>query len=67
MLCKDADTGEEFLVEVQNAPQNSFQDRVLTYSTYPIREQMAKPIGLIREGGKQGHMDYSLKPVYVIN
>ena len=41
LLCTDAQTGEEFLVEVQNAPQTSFQDRVLTYATYPIREQTA--------------------------
>ena len=30
LLCTDSDTGEEFLVEVQNAQQNSFQDRVLS-------------------------------------
>ena len=33
LLCKDDISGEEFLVEVQNAPQNSFKDRVLSYST----------------------------------
>ena len=67
MLCKDADTGEEFLVEVQNAQQNSFKDRVLSYSTYPIREQLAKRLARIRDGENLDRMDYSLKPVYVIS
>ena len=67
MLCKDADTGEEFLVEVQNAPQNNFQDRVLSYSTYPIREQMGRRISRIRDGEKLDRMDYSLRPIYVLS
>lgn len=67
LLCKDANTDEEFLVEVQNAPQSSFQDRVLSYSTYPIREQMAVRLAKIREGESLNRMDYSLKPVYVIS
>ena len=67
MLCKDEDTGEEFLVEVQNAPQNSFQDRVLSYSTYPIREQMSQRLARIRDGEKLDRMDYSLKPIYVLS
>ena len=67
MLCKDADTGEEFLVEVQNAPQNNFQDRVLSYSTYPIREQMARRISRIRDGEKLDRMDYTLRPIYVLS
>ena len=67
MLCKDADTGEEFLVEVQNAPQDSFQDRVLSYSAYPIREQMARRISRIRDGEKLDRMDYTLKPIYVLS
>ena len=67
MLCTDADTGEEFLVEVQNAPQNSFQDRVLSYSTYPIREQLAVRLASLRDGERLDRMDYSLKPIYVIS
>ena len=67
MLCKDADTGEEFLVEVQNAPQSNFQDRVLSYSTYPIREQMARRISRIRDGEKLDRMDYTLRPIYVLS
>ena len=42
LLCRDADTGEEFLVEVQNASDPTFKDRVLYYSTVPLREQMEK-------------------------
>jgi predicted transposase/invertase (TIGR01784 family) len=67
LLCKDAKTGEEFLVEVQNAPQNSFRDRALSYSTYPIREQLAGRMARIRDGEKMSKMDYGLKPVYVIS
>lgn len=67
MLCTDAKTGEEFLVEVQNAPQSSFQDRVLTYATYPIREQTSARLARIRDGEGLDRMDYSLKPVYVIS
>ena len=66
MLCKDKDTGEEFLVEVQNREQDSFKDRMLVYSTYPIREQMEIRAQEIHEG-KRDSMDYSLKPVYVIS
>ena len=67
LLCKDRDTGEEFLVEVQNREQNSFQDRMLVYSTYPIREQMEVRAHEIREGKIKDPMDYSLKPVYVVS
>jgi hypothetical protein len=42
MLCKSADTGEEFIVEVQNRGQASYMDRVLSYATFPIRMQMAE-------------------------
>ena len=42
LLCRDADTGEEFLVEVQNAPDKTFKDRALYYSLVPVREQMEK-------------------------
>ena len=78
LLCTDKDTGEQFLVEVQNKPKLSFRDRMLFYSTYPIREQMALKIKKRREemeeqlnnGSAVKHpdpMDYSLKPVYVIS
>ena len=78
LLCKDKDTGEEFLVEVQNEPHDSYRDRMLYYSTFAIREQMTAKIAKMREdfenqlkhGGKarrSDKMDYSLKPVYVVS
>ena len=70
LLCRDDDTGEEFLVEVQNAPSDSYPDRVLYYSYYPLREQLAKKdLKLLekKEDVERGRMDYSLKPVYVIS
>lgn len=70
LLCRDDDTGEEFLVEVQNAPSDSYPDRVLYYSYYPLREQLAKKdLKLLEkeDNDERGKMDYSLKPVYVIS
>ena len=67
LLCKDGDTGEEFLVEVQNREQKSFRDRLLVYATYPIREQLEVRVQEIREGVVSDPMDYSLKPVYVVS
>ena len=70
LLCRDDDTGEEFLVEVQNAPSDSYPDRVLYYSYYPLREQLAKKdLKLLEkeDNEERGKMDYSLKPVYVIS
>ena len=78
LLCKEEGTGEEFLVEVQNREQHSFRDRVLVYSTYPIREQMAvkmsersAAVSQALANGKPlkalDRMDYSLKPVYVMS
>ena len=76
LLCRDDDTGEEFLVEVQNAPSDSYPDRVLYYSYYPLREQLAKKdLKLLEDKDKEKEekederdkMDYSLKPVYVIS
>lgn len=66
LLCKDRDTGEEFLVEVQNREQKSFRDRMLVYATYPIREQMEVRVQQIRDSVADP-MDYSLKPVYVVS
>ena len=67
LLCKDDVTGEEFLVEVQNSDQKSYRDRVLAYATYPIREQLATKLAMMKEQGQKFGMDYSLKPIYVIS
>ncbi|NEQ11006.1 MAG: Rpn family recombination-promoting nuclease/putative transposase, partial [Moorea sp. SIO4E2] len=48
-------TGERFIVEIQKAKQNFFQDRSAYYSTFPIQEQAQK-----------GDWDYQLKAVYTV-
>ena len=63
-----ADTGERFIVEMQLASQESFRDRMLYYSTYPIRSQIMERMKKLE--GDYPHinkMDYSLSPVYVIS
>lgn len=52
--------GDRFIVEMQKAKQDHFQDRSIYYSSFAIREQGQK--------GKQDNMpwDYSLSPVYVV-
>ena len=69
LLCKDKKTGEQFLVEIQNEKENNFQDRMLSYSTYPIREQMERRLAELAEGKpkEQDRMDYTLTPVYVLS
>ena len=67
LLCTDADTGEKFVVEMQFAEQHSYQDRMLCYATYPIREQLALKLEERRKGDVIDRMDYTLKPVYVIS
>ena len=76
LLCQDADTGEEFLVEVQNAPDKTFKDRALYYSLVPVREQLERKLLSTlppeneekeEEEAVRRKMDYSIKPVYVIS
>ena len=66
-----SENGEQFIVEMQYSAQNSFADRMLCYSTYPIRAQLAAKLSSMRErranGEKPDKMDYSLKPVYVVS
>lgn len=52
--------GERFIVEMQKAKQDHFQDRAIYYSSFAIREQGQK--------GKKDNVswDYSLSPVYVV-
>ncbi|MBQ7269217.1 MAG: PD-(D/E)XK nuclease family transposase [Bacteroidales bacterium] len=65
------DDGECFIVEMQNSPQKSFADRMLCYSTFPLREQMELKIQQRQDAAKRGEtvdtMDYSLMPVYVVS
>ena len=69
LLCKDKETGEQFLVEMQNEKENSFQDRMLSYSTYPIREQMERRLAELADEKRQrtDRMNYTLTPVYVLS
>ena len=54
------ETGEKFIVEMQNIWQQFYKDRVLYYATYPIRDQHG-------ESGMGADWDYYLKPVYVVS
>lgn len=47
--------GEKFIVELQKTKQNFFRDRMVYYSTFPIREQ-----------AKRADWNYELKAVYTI-
>lgn len=67
LLCVDKDTGEEFEVEVQNAEEESYRDRMLYYSYFPIKEQLAEKRKRFLKNPKQNKMDYSIKPVYMIS
>lgn len=53
--------GDRFIVEMQKAKQDHFQDRSIYYSSFAIREQGQK--------GKKDNMpwDYCLSPVYVVS
>ena len=67
VMCTDADTGEEFIVELQVAEQHSYRDRMLCYATYPIREQLALKLKDRKTQESIDRMDYTLRPVYVIS
>ena len=69
---------ETFIVEMQLHGQDFFTDRVLFYSTYPLREQIVSPmeeerIRRLRETGdwkwKEGvpKRNYRLNPVYMVS
>lgn len=51
----ETESGEKFIVEMQNVFQQFFKDRSVYYSTFPIREQ-----------AKRGDWDYRLEAVYTI-
>jgi predicted transposase/invertase (TIGR01784 family) len=50
-----SETGEKFIVEMQKAKHNYFQDRSIYYSSFPIQEQAEK-----------GNWNDKLTPVYMI-
>ncbi len=59
VYCQTAND-ERFIVEMQKAKQDHFQDRAIYYSSFAIREQGQK--------GKKDNLpwNYSLSPVYVV-
>lgn len=54
IYCKN-DKDENFIVELQKAKQNYFKERMVYYSTFPIREE-----------GEKGDWDFNLKAVFCI-
>ena len=73
VYCK-AKSGERFVVEMQGEGQKSFADRILYYSTYPIREQLIErgTVARLRRlldriGQRRKNMDYALTPVYMVS
>ena len=63
------DSGERLIVEMQFAQQDSFQDRMLYYATYPIRSQIMRQLKEFNDTPEEERkkMDYRLNPVYVIS
>ncbi|WP_308768526.1 PD-(D/E)XK nuclease family transposase [uncultured Bacteroides sp.] len=51
----ETESGEKYIVEMQNVFQQFFKDRSVYYSTFPIREQ-----------SKRGDWNYRLESVYTI-
>ena len=51
----ESEMGSKFIVEMQKAKMNYFKDRMVLYSSFPIKEQAEK-----------GEWDYRLQPVYCI-
>lgn len=51
----ETESGEKFIVEMQNVFQQFFKDRSVYYSTFPIREQ-----------AKRGDWDFRLESVYTV-
>lgn len=51
----ESESGEKFIVELQKAKQNFFKDRMVFYSTFPIREQ-----------AERGDWNFKLNAVYTV-
>jgi predicted transposase/invertase (TIGR01784 family) len=54
IFCED-ESGNQFIVEMQNARQTYFRDRAVFYSTFPIRDQAQK-----------GTWNFKLQDVYCV-
>jgi len=64
LFCEN-EKGEKFIVEMQKAMHSFFKDRMIFYSTFPIREQAPKG-KIITETNKKVDWTFELKAVYVI-
>ena len=68
-VCIRTTTGEEYIVEMQLAPQQYFRDRAMYYLSYPILNQgaIAKAEYYQKYGeDKSFNWNYQLKPVRLI-
>jgi hypothetical protein len=68
VFCED-ETGNQFIVEMQNARQMYYRDRAVFYSTFPIRDPgcMGEQQTLFATSqAKKGKWNFKLKDVYCI-
>ena len=64
-----SEAGEQFIVEMQFAEQETYRERMLFYATYPLRAQMDARLRAVERlsGVTRDRMDYRLHPVYVLS
>ena len=66
LYCETRDKKASFVVEMQLSNKKYFKDRMLFYSSYPIREQVITPIQERELRQRDLQVNYRLKPVYMI-
>lgn len=66
LYCETRDGKASFVVEMQLSNKKYFKDRMLFYSSYPIREQVITPIQERELRQRDLQVNYRLKPVYMI-
>ncbi len=59
---------DKFVVEMQKSRLEYFKDRVIWYTTFPIRDQApkGKVLKIVEGGEKQVNWDFELKPIYFV-
>ena len=63
ILC-DTDDGSSLTIEMQVCPQADFNDRMVFYSSFPIRNHVGK--GALKDGEENTYQRYKLPPIYTI-
>ena len=63
ILC-DTDDGSTLTIEMQVCPHRDFNDRMVFYSSYPIRNRVGQ--GTLIENGMKMYSKYKLPPIYTI-